>query len=89
MAKALTCKRGHDTSFPEARTPQSMCRKCEKFIRTRNPQTQLAYEASYARQVSRYSQYKKRLRIRIENKKKRLEEYAEEIRYRNAESADF
>jgi hypothetical protein len=45
---------------------------------TRNRHYDREYETSYARQVSRYAQYKKRLNHRIEVKKERLLQYAKE-----------
>ena len=71
------CLRGHDTSYPEARDRWHRCKKCK--VVTRNRHYDLIYETSYARQRSRYSQYKKGLRNRIKLKKERLLEYAKEI----------
>ena len=74
--KLNLCRRGHDVSYPEARDSGRHCKKCKQV--TRNIDYDFLYEISYSRQKSRYSQYKKRLRDRIELKRERLPDYAQE-----------
>jgi hypothetical protein len=65
------CKRDHDTSYPEARDNWRRCKRCKQLIRNRK--YDILYETSYARQISRYSQYIKTLQKRIKFQEERVD----------------
>lgn len=80
------CLRGHDTSDDASRTYRR-CKRCKALCR--NVDYDHAYEQSYNRQASRYKQYKKKLRQRIELKKERLLEYEKEVSNRDGATESY
>jgi len=82
MTDGRPCKRGHVGPRDSGRH----CKICKAV--TRNRHYDREYETSYARQVSRYAQYKKRLNRRIILKKERLLNYDKEIRNRNGKATN-
>lgn len=83
--KKSTCKRGHDTSYPEARDAFRTCKQCRK-----TPE-RLAYKNRWRRSTTgRISKMKAECRYQIKQKTLRIRALEQEIeRLRNGEEISY